>query len=66
MSKQLTALIIMDGFGINENPLGNAILAAGTPHLDRLMATYPHTQLSASGPDVGLPPGRWATPRWGT
>ena len=58
MSKQLTALIIMDGFGINENPLGNAILAAGTPHLDRLMATYPHTQLSASGPDVGLPPGQ--------
>ena len=58
MSKQLTALIIMDGFGINENPVGNAILAAGTPNLDRLMATYPHTLLSASGPDVGLPPGQ--------
>jgi len=58
MSKKLTALIIMDGFGINPNPEGNAILAAGTPNLDRLMAIYPHTQLSASGPDVGLPPGQ--------
>ncbi|MDI9520226.1 MAG: 2,3-bisphosphoglycerate-independent phosphoglycerate mutase [Bacillota bacterium] len=58
MSKKLTALIIMDGFGINTNPLGNAILEAGTPNLDRLMAKYPHTQLSASGPDVGLPPGQ--------
>ncbi len=58
MSKKLTALIIMDGFGINPNPLGNAITAAGTPNIDRLMAKYPHTQLSASGPDVGLPPGQ--------
>ncbi len=58
MSKKLTALIIMDGFGINENPKGNAILEAGTPNIDRLMAKYPHTQLSASGPDVGLPPGQ--------
>lgn len=58
MSKQLTALIIMDGFGINANPLGNAILEAGTPNLDRFMRIYPHTQLSASGPDVGLPPGQ--------
>ena len=58
MSKQLTALIIMDGFGINPNPLGNAILEAGTPNIDRLSAAFPHTQLSASGPDVGLPPGQ--------
>lgn len=58
MSKKLTALIVMDGFGINSNPLGNAITEAGTPTIDRLMRTYPHTQLSASGPDVGLPPGQ--------
>lgn len=58
MAKKLTALIIMDGFGINENPVGNAILEAGTPHVDRLMAAFPHTLLSASGPDVGLPPGQ--------
>ncbi|MDD4080572.1 MAG: 2,3-bisphosphoglycerate-independent phosphoglycerate mutase [Eubacteriales bacterium] len=58
MPKKMTALIIMDGFGINPNPEGNAITAAGTPNLDRLMAIYPHTLLSASGADVGLPPGQ--------
>jgi len=56
--KKLTALIIMDGFGINPNPQGNAILAAGTPNVDRLMAAYPHTQLGASGMSVGLPDGQ--------
>lgn len=56
MSKQLTALIIMDGFGINPNPTGNAITQAGTPGLDKLMAHFPHTRIEASGPDVGLPP----------
>ena len=58
MSKQLTALIIMDGLGINPNPLGNAVKEAGTPNLDRLMEKYPHTQLGASGMDVGLPDGQ--------
>ena len=58
MSKQMTALIIMDGFGINPNHEGNAIYLAGTPHLDALMAKYPHTQLGASGMDVGLPDGQ--------
>ena len=58
MAKKMTALIIMDGFGINENPQGNAIKAAGTPNLDRLMQKYPHTQIGASGMDVGLPHGQ--------
>ena len=58
MSKQMTALIIMDGFGINPNHEGNAIYMAGTPHLDALKAKYPHTQLGASGMDVGLPDGQ--------
>ena len=58
MFKKMTALIIMDGFGINPNPMGNAITAAGTPHIDRLMAAYPHTQLGASGMSVGLPDGQ--------
>ncbi len=58
MSKQLTALIIMDGFGINPKTEGNAIRAAGTPNIDALMAAYPHTQLGASGMDVGLPDGQ--------
>ena len=58
MSKHMTALIIMDGFGINPAKEGNAIYAAGTPNLDRLLQKFPHTQLGASGMDVGLPDGQ--------
>jgi len=58
MSKTMTALLIMDGFGINPVKEGNAIVAAGTPVLDSLMAEYPHTTIGASGMDVGLPDGQ--------
>ena len=58
MDKKMTALIIMDGFGINPSHEGNAIYMAGTPELDKLKARYPHTQLGASGMDVGLPDGQ--------
>ena len=58
MSKPMTAMIIMDGFGIDPNVQDNAIIAAGTPNLDALMAAYPHTQIGASGLDVGLPDGQ--------
>lgn len=54
----MTALIIMDGFGINPTQEGNAIFQAGTPHLDELMRLYPHTQIGASGLNVGLPDGQ--------
>ena len=58
MDKTMTALIIMDGFGINPATEGNAIYQQGTPKLDALMAKYPTTQLGASGMDVGLPDGQ--------
>ena len=58
MDKTMTALIIMDGFGINPAHEGNAIYQQGTPHLDALKAKYPYTQLGASGMDVGLPDGQ--------
>ena len=58
MAKKPIALIIMDGYGINQNTEGNAIVAAKKPHLDKLLAEYPHSQLSASGLDVGLPDGQ--------
>ena len=58
MDKTMTALIIMDGFGINPAHEGNAIFQQGTPKLDALMAKYPTTQLGASGMDVGLPDGQ--------
>ena len=58
MSKTMTAVIIMDGFGINPQCDGNAICQAGTPRLDMLKAQYPHTLIGASGMDVGLPDGQ--------
>jgi 2,3-bisphosphoglycerate-independent phosphoglycerate mutase len=58
MSKQLTALIILDGYGLSDDPRMNAIKAAKTPNLDALFAAYPHTALDASGMAVGLPEGQ--------
>ena len=53
-----TALLILDGYGIGAQNAGNAIWAAKTPVMDKLLACCPHTQLSASGLDVGLPEGQ--------
>lgn len=58
MAKNPIALIILDGYGINEATEGNAIKAAKTPHLDRYFADYPNTILYASGMSVGLPDGQ--------
>ena len=48
----------MDGFGRNDNKVGNAIEAANTPNLDRIFAENPLTYIGASGMDVGLPDGQ--------
>ena len=48
----------MDGFGKNEETKGNAIKAANTPNLDRIMSENPFTFIGASGMDVGLPDGQ--------
>ena len=58
MSKKPVALLIMDGFGENPSDYGNAIAAANTPNLDKLMAECPTTMIGASGLDVGLPDGQ--------
>ena len=58
MNKTPTTLIIMDGFGLREDTMGNAIANAHTPNLDKIFATCPGCQLSASGLDVGLPDGQ--------
>ena len=57
MAKKPLILIIMDGFGIAPKE-GNAIAAAKKPNLDRLFAENPHTQIGASGLNVGLPDGQ--------
>ena len=56
--KTPTTLIIMDGYGLAAPSEANAVYKASTPVLDELFQTCPHTQLSASGEDVGLPAGQ--------
>ncbi len=51
-------LIVLDGWGHRASAQYNAILQARTPIWDHLWTTCPHTLLSASGVDVGLPPGQ--------
>ena len=58
MNKTPTTLIIMDGFGLSNDTVGNAVRAANTLVLDGLSAEYAHTTLQASGLDVGLPAGQ--------
>lgn len=52
-------LVILDGFGYREETEDNAIAAAHTPNWDALWAQYPHTLISGSGLDVGLPDGQF-------
>ena len=58
MNKTPTTLIIMDGFGLRSEASGNAIRTAATPRLDQFFQDFAHTELSASGLDVGLPAGQ--------
>ncbi|MCT1523966.1 2,3-bisphosphoglycerate-independent phosphoglycerate mutase [Sphingobacterium hotanense] len=52
------ALLILDGLGYGKDDNSNAVLAAKTPYLDYLLATYPNSKLEASGEAVGLPAGQ--------
>ena len=58
MNKKLTMLMILDGFGKNDNSKGNAIQIANTPIIDKLKATSPTTEIFTSGLSVGLPEGQ--------
>lgn len=51
-------LIILDGYGIGDHKKDDAIFNTPTPYMDRLVADYPHSQLQASGENVGLPDGQ--------
>ena len=55
--KKPFVLMILDGFGIAPTE-GNAIAAAKHPNMDKIFAENPHTQIGASGMDVGLPDGQ--------
>ncbi len=58
MSKKPNCIIIMDGYGINEDVCCNAICKADSKNVKRLMKEYPSTLIGASGMDVGLPEGQ--------
>ncbi len=58
MKKDLTVLIIMDGFGIAPESETNAVSVANTPVYDALTAKYPTTTIKCGGLDVGLPEGQ--------
>ena len=55
--KKPLVLMILDGFGIAGKE-GNAIVAAKTPQLDKILKENPVTKIGASGMDVGLPDGQ--------
>ncbi|WP_226678870.1 2,3-bisphosphoglycerate-independent phosphoglycerate mutase [Mesobacillus jeotgali] len=56
--KSPTALIILDGFALRGERMGNAVAQAKKPNFDRYWNHYPHAQLIASGEAVGLPEGQ--------
>jgi len=58
MSKKPTVLMILDGYGLNDNTTGNAVAQGKTPVMDKLMAEYPFVKGNASGLAVGLPDGQ--------
>lgn len=57
MSKK-ALLMILDGWGIGDQGKADVIFNTPTPYWDYLVSTYPHSQLRASGEDVGLPNGQ--------
>jgi 2,3-bisphosphoglycerate-independent phosphoglycerate mutase len=51
-------LVVLDGFGDNDDPARNALLAANMWNWHRLLDEFPHCRLEASGEAVGLPAGQ--------
>ncbi|ADY57476.1 phosphoglycerate mutase [Syntrophobotulus glycolicus DSM 8271] len=56
--KKPLMLMILDGWGCSPERIGNATVWAKTPNFNRLIDRYPHTLLTASGKEVGLPKGQ--------
>lgn len=50
-------VVIIDGWGWRTDEVGNAVAAARTPTMDRLLRHFPSAAITASGLEVGLPPG---------
>ena len=50
--------MILDGWGITQDPKVSAIYNAKTPFINGLYDTYPHAELRTDGEHVGLPEGQ--------
>ena len=57
MSKK-ALLMILDGWGLGDQKKDDVIFNTPPPYWDYLMNNYPHSQLQASGENVGLPDGQ--------
>ncbi len=51
-------LIILDGWGVTQDPKVSAIAQANTPFMDDLLKKYPNAILRTDGLNVGLPEGQ--------
>ena len=51
-------LMILDGWGVGNHTKGDVIFSTPTPYWDSLLENYPHSELQASGENVGLPNGQ--------
>jgi 2,3-bisphosphoglycerate-independent phosphoglycerate mutase len=51
-------LMILDGWGFGNQSKSDVIYSTPTPYWDSLLKNYPHSQLQASGENVGLPDGQ--------
>ena len=58
MSKKPVVLMILDGYGLNDNCEANAVCEGKTPIMDQLMSQCPFVKGQASGLAVGLPEGQ--------
>ncbi len=58
MAYRPITLIIIDGWGVEEDPAYSAKAQARLPFYNSLLEKYPNTALAASGEDVGLPEGQ--------
>ena len=56
--KRKALLVILDGWGLGDKTKKDVIYQTKTPYWDYLLNTYPHSQLQASGENVGLPDGQ--------
>lgn len=51
-------LVILDGWGITQDPEVSAVAKANTTYFDSLISKYPNSQLLTHGMNVGLPDGQ--------